>query len=213
MLPSQQRRAAGAGGVAGAAAAAAVTRLAEFEAAAERRPGGAAAEGGSWADGDGVEDADEGEEGDLLASMVELPEVCMRVNVPACRHVRTGRHNPRTHERCGHQASCPCRSGAGERPHRAARPTHLHTHPKPPRPPTCPCPSPRPQDLTRLDPAVLSTLPTSLQLELLERMRDAQAAGAPARLPWRPLPPQPHCARAPPHRTAPDWPACLRTRC
>lgn len=34
-----------------------------------------------------------------------------------------------------------------------------------------------PQDVTSLDPQVLSTLPTSVQLEILEKMRDAQNAG------------------------------------
>lgn len=34
-----------------------------------------------------------------------------------------------------------------------------------------------PEDLSSIDPAVLSTLPTSLQLDILEKMRDAQIAG------------------------------------
>lgn len=34
-----------------------------------------------------------------------------------------------------------------------------------------------PEDLSSVDPAVLSTLPTSLQLDILEKMRDAQMAG------------------------------------
>lgn len=36
-----------------------------------------------------------------------------------------------------------------------------------------------PEDLSSIDPAVLSTLPTSLQLDILEKIRDAQMAGRP----------------------------------
>jgi hypothetical protein len=35
-----------------------------------------------------------------------------------------------------------------------------------------------PSDIRSLDPAVLSTLPQSVQLDILEKMRDAQQAGA-----------------------------------